>query len=108
MASFQVLRAYLQTITNSDIDYGMKHFLTQDDIADITERKHPKFQRTRFLNPMMWLRIMKASKLASGLRDTAKKSETLIQHNLDYPETPQGFPEWQKGLMRKMENAISP
>ena len=43
MASFEVLRRYLQTVTNEQIDFGMKHFLTQEDIDAITERRHPRF-----------------------------------------------------------------
>lgn len=105
MASFQVLRAYLQTLSNDKIDYGMKYFLSEDDVAHITKRQHPEFNRIRFLNPVMWGRIMKEPKLASGLRYTAKKSQTLIEHNLNFPENPDKWYEWRKGLIKHINEA---
>jgi digeranylgeranylglycerophospholipid reductase len=107
MASFQVLRVYLQTLTNSQIDYGMKYFLSEQDIANITRRQHPEFDRVRAFNPMMWFRILSEPGLASGLRYTAKKSQSLIAHNLDYPESPEGWLEWKKGLVRHLQEAYS-
>ncbi|MEM3637920.1 MAG: hypothetical protein QXX17_01560 [Conexivisphaerales archaeon] len=105
MASFQVLRAYLQTLTNTQIDYGMKYFLSEDDVAHITRRQHPEFNRIRFLNPVMWVRILKEQRLASGLRYTAKKSQELIEHNLNFPEKPDGWFEWKKTLVRHINEA---
>jgi len=107
MASFEILRRYLQTITNSQIDYGMKYFLSEDDIANIVKRQHPNFNRVAMLNPMMWFRILGNLDLAKGLRFTATKSEQLIQHNLKYPKSPEGFLEWRKGLHSLLEEAYS-
>jgi len=106
MASFEILRAYLQTLTNEQISYGMKHFLSESDVAHITRRQHPEFDRVRMFNPMMWLRILSEPALASNLRFTAKKSESLINHNLKYPETPVGWLEWKKGLVKEMNEAL--
>jgi hypothetical protein len=105
MASFEVLRRYLQTITNEDINYGMRHFLSEEDIMHITKREHPEFQRVRFLNPVMLFRILSHLTLARGLRYTAKKSVALIQHNLRFPESPPSFPEWRAGLLRELAEA---
>jgi len=58
MASFEVLRRYLQTVTNEQINYGMKHFLSEEDVTAITERKHPEFNQARFMNPAMWFRVL--------------------------------------------------
>jgi flavin-dependent dehydrogenase len=107
MASFQVLRAYLQTLSNTQIDYGMRYFLSEDDVAHITRRQHPEFDRIRFLNPVMWARIIKEYKLANGLRYTAKKSQELIEHNLNFPEKPEGWFEWKKALVRHINEAYS-
>lgn len=107
MASFEVLRRYLQTITNEQISYGMKHFLSEDDIQHIVKREHPKFNRVALLNPMMWLRILGNLDLARGLRFTATKSEELIQHNLNYPKSPKGFLQWQGGLHALLQEAYS-
>jgi flavin-dependent dehydrogenase len=98
MASFEVLRRYLQTLPNDDINYGMKHFLSKDDIEHITRREHPAFNKVQLFNPTMWLRIMQRPKLAKGLKTVSETSRRLINHNLNYPEKPSKFYEWQRDL----------
>ena len=106
MASFEVLRRYLQTVTNDQINYGMKHFLSEDDVNAITERKHPEFNQARFLNPAMWLRILGQLSLARGLRYTVKKSAALVEINLGYPGSPGEFAEWRKRLARELAETV--
>jgi digeranylgeranylglycerophospholipid reductase len=103
MASFEVLRRYLQTVTNEQIDFGMKHFLTQEDIDAITERRHPKFNAVNKLNPKLLVRAAQRMELARGLRYTADMSESLVNHNLKYPTTPKGFPEWKKQIVKLID-----
>jgi len=105
MASFEVLRRYLQTITNEAIDFGMKHFLSQDDVDKITEREHPNFKKVNMIDPLMWLRILTRYPLASGLRYTSKKSAKLIEHSEMFPESSKGFPEWHKIHMGELNEA---
>ncbi len=106
MASFEVLRRYLQTITNEQINYGMKHFLSEDDIRAIVDRKHPDFNRVQFLNPAIWFRVLGEPGLARGLRYTAKKSQALVAHNMSYPESPKGFEDWRRMLVREMQETV--
>jgi flavin-dependent dehydrogenase len=106
MASFEVLRRYLQTITNGQIDYGMKHFMSEDDVAAITERKHPQFNRVRFINPVMWFRVLNQLSLARGLRYTVEKSASLVDINLAYPRTPKDFGEWKKRLGKELAETV--
>ncbi|MDG6898238.1 MAG: NAD(P)/FAD-dependent oxidoreductase [Nitrososphaerota archaeon] len=106
MASFEVLRRYLQTVTNDEINYGMKHFLSEEDVVAITERKHPEFTRARFMNPAMWFRILSQLSLARGLRYTVEKSAALVEINLQYPESPRGFGEWQRRLGRELAETV--
>jgi digeranylgeranylglycerophospholipid reductase len=106
MASFEILRRYLQSLSNEEISYGMKYFLSEDDIAAIVNREHPKFSRLRLLNPAMLARIAAHSELARGLQFTSKKSEQLIAHNLEYPTTPGGFEEWNKKLHSELNEAF--
>jgi len=106
MASFEVLRRYLQTVTNEQINYGMKHFLSEEDITSITERKHPEFNRARFMNPAMWFRVLGQLSLARGLRYTVAKSAALVEINLGYPESPKGFGEWQKRLGKELAETV--
>ena len=107
MASFEVLRRYLQTLSNDQISYGMKHFLSEDDITSIVNREHPRFSRLRLLNPAMMMRIAKEPKLASGLKHTSDVSEELISHNMDYPEKPSGFGTWKEKLTALLSDAFS-
>jgi digeranylgeranylglycerophospholipid reductase len=107
MASFEVLRRYLQTVTNEQINYGMKHFLSEEDVNAITERKHPEFNQARFMNPAMWVRILAQLSLARGLRYTVKKSAALVGINLEYPESPMGFDEWKKRLLKELQETVT-
>ncbi len=107
MASFEVLRRYLQTVTNEQINYGMKHFLSEEDVNAITERKHPEFNQARFMNPAMWVRILAQLSLARGLRYTVKKSAALVEVNLGYPESPKGFEQWKKRLVTELEGTVT-
>ena len=106
MASFEVLRRYLQTVTNDQINYGMRHFLSEEDVNAITERKHPEFNQARFMNPAMWFRVLGQLSLARGLRYTVAKSEALVEINLSFPETPEGFAEWQKHLRKELAETV--
>lgn len=106
MASFEVLRRYLQTLTNDQISYGMKYFLSEDDISSIVNREHPKFSRLRLLNPAMVVRVAKEPKLASGLKHTADMSQELIDHNMAFPEKPSAFAAWKAQLLSKLEQAF--
>ncbi|HME19111.1 MAG TPA: NAD(P)/FAD-dependent oxidoreductase [Nitrososphaerales archaeon] len=106
MASFEVLRRYLQTVTNDQINYGMKHFLSEEDVNAITERKHPSFDRARFMSPALWFRVLGQLPLARGLRYTVKKSAALVDINLGYPESPGGFADWQKGLSKELQETV--
>jgi len=102
MASFEVLRRYLQTVTNDQINYGMKNFLTQEDIDAITERRHPKFNAVNRLG--LIVKAASQMDLARGLRYTADKSEALVEINQDYPTTPKGFLDWRKKLLREIDD----
>jgi digeranylgeranylglycerophospholipid reductase len=102
MASFEVLRRYLQTVTNEQIDFGMKHFLTEEDINMIRDRKHPRFNAIQMLNPVLLMRVASQMDLAKGLRYTADKSQALVDLNLQYPESPKGFPDWKKKMDAEM------
>ena len=106
MASFEVLRRYLQTVTNDQINYGMKNFLSEEDVNAITERKHPEFNQARFMNPSMWFRVLRQLSLARGLRYTVKKSAALVAINLDYPQSPGGFSDWQKRLGKELAETV--
>lgn len=107
MASFEILRRFLQILSNDDLNYGMKHFLGQDDVDSITRREHPEFKRVGFASPGRILWALPRLALARGLHYTAEKSRTLIQHYMNYPTTPEGFPEWHGKFMGELHEAYS-
>ena len=41
-AGLEIFRHMLQGLTNEQINYGMKHFLSKLDIDKITEGEHPR------------------------------------------------------------------
>ena len=106
MASFEVLRRYLQTVTNDQINYGMKHFLSEEDVNAITERRHPDFNQARLMSPAMWFRVLGQLSLARGLRYTVTKSAALVDINLSYPGSPKGFADWQKRLAKELAETV--
>ena len=107
MASFEILRRYLQTISNEKISYGMKHFLSEEDVAQIVNREHPKFRKLRMANPIMLMHVMNEPDLAKGLKYTSDKSEKLITHNMNYPADPRGFPAWRDALHSELNEAFA-
>jgi flavin-dependent dehydrogenase len=106
MASFEILRRFLQIITNAELNYGMKHFLGQDDIDSITRREHPDFKRVG-LSPGRILWALPRLGLARGLRYTAEKSRRLIEHYMNYPKSPEGFADWHSGFKAELQDAYS-
>jgi digeranylgeranylglycerophospholipid reductase len=107
MASFEILRRFLQVISNEDLNYGMKHFLGQDDIDSITRREHPEFKRVGFGGPMKILSALPRLALARGLRYTAEKSRQLIAHYMNYPQSPDGFAQWHRKFMAELQEAYT-
>ncbi len=105
MASFEILRRFLQILSNEDLNYGMKHFLGQDDVDSITRREHPEFKRVGFASPTRILWALPRLALAKGLRYTAEKSRKLIQHYMNYPNSPDRFPEWHGKFMAELSEA---
>ena len=106
MASFEILRRFLQTLSNDDLNYGMKLFLGQDDVESITRREHPEFRRVSF-SPSKIVWALPRLALARGLRYTAMKSRQLIQQYMDYPPSPDGFHEWHNRFMAELREAYT-
>ncbi len=107
MASFEILRRFLQTLSNEDLNYGMKHFLDDEDVESISRREHPEFRRIDFGSPRRILRAIPRLGLARGLRYTAMKSRKLIERYMNYPTSPDGFTEWQAKFIAELREAYT-
>ena len=104
-AGLEVFRRMLQQLSNDQIDYGMKHFLSKMDIDKITNGEHPEFSSVSKIG--MMIRGALNKELAEDLKFTSKMNEHLVKHYRNYPETPQGFPEWSARLNGYLTEAFS-
>ncbi len=104
-AGLEVFRRMLQGLTNDQINYGMKHFLSKMDIDKITKGEHPEFGTVSKLG--MMIRGAMNKKLADDLRYCANINKVLTDHYHSYPETPDGFPDWHKKLHGHLVEAFA-
>lgn len=104
-AGLEVFRRMLQSLSNEDIDYGMKHFLSKMDIDSITDGQHPEFSSLDMMS--MFIRGSFNRKLADGLKYTANMNKKLVDHYRAYPSDPEGFNGWHKVLTDYLEQAYA-
>jgi digeranylgeranylglycerophospholipid reductase len=103
-AGLEVFRRMLQGLSNEQINYGMKHFISKFDVEKITNGEHPDFSLVGKMG-LVFASVMN-QKLAASLKRTSEVNALLVKHYNDYPSTPDGFTEWQVGLMGIMENPL--
>lgn len=104
-AGLEVFRRMLQGLTNEQINYGMKHFLSKMDVDKITKGEHPEFGAIDKLG--MIIRGALNKELAEGLKYCASMNRKLVKHYYDYPDLPEGFPDWQKTLGGYLDEAFA-
>ncbi|MGH9996238.1 MAG: NAD(P)/FAD-dependent oxidoreductase [Nitrososphaeraceae archaeon] len=103
-AGLEVFRRMLQGLSNDEINYGMKHFISRFDVEKITNGEHPEFGLVSKMG-LVFASVMN-QKLASSLKRTAEVNALLVKHYNNYPSNPDGFTEWQNDLMKIMENPL--
>src|SRR6266540_2274736 len=104
-AGLEVFRRLLQKLTNDQINYGMKHFLSKLDIDNITNGEHPEFGMVDRFN--MFIHGALQKRLAEDLKHTAEVNKKLVNHYHNYPTNPNDFPEWQNKLTKFMSDAFT-
>ncbi len=104
-AGLEVFRRMLQCLSNDQLNYGMKHFLSKMDIDKITKGEHPEFSTVDKL--AMIVRGALNKKLAEDLRYCANLNKMLTDHYRNYPNAPEGFPDWNRKLQSHMAEAFS-
>ncbi|MDX1596533.1 MAG: NAD(P)/FAD-dependent oxidoreductase [Nitrosopumilaceae archaeon] len=95
-AGLEIFRRLIQSLTNEQISYGMKHFLGNLDVEAISKGEHPDFSTLGKIG--MIIRGALNKKLAEGLKFTTQQNKKLTEHYYNYPESPDGFDEWKKKL----------
>lgn len=103
-AGLEVFRRMLQQLTNEQINYGMKHFLSKMDIDKITNGEHPEFSTVNKIGMFIMGALNK--KLAEDLKYTAKMNEILVNHYHNYPENSEGFSTWSAQLNKHLSEAF--
>ncbi|VVC05474.1 Digeranylgeranylglycerophospholipid reductase [uncultured archaeon] len=104
-AGLEIFRRLLQTLTNEQINYGMKHFLSKLDVEAISKGEHPDFGTVEKLG--MMIRGALNKKLADGLRFTAQQNKLLTEHYYNFPETPDGYHAWHKTLHQILDESYA-
>jgi digeranylgeranylglycerophospholipid reductase len=104
-AGLEIFRRLLQTLTNEQIDYGMKHFLSKLDVEAISKGEHPDFGTVGKLE--MMIRGALNKKLADGLRFTAQQNKILTAHYYNFPKTPDGYDAWHKTLQQVLDESYA-
>src|SRR3989344_6088556 len=102
-AGLEIFRRLIQTLTNEQISYGMKHFLGNMDVEAISKGEHPDFSNVTKLG--MMIRGALNKKLADGLRFTTQQNRLLTKHYYDYPDSPEGFSDWSKKLHQILDES---
>lgn len=104
-AGLEVFRRMLQGLSNEQIDYGMKHFLSKMDIDRITNGEHPEFGTVDKIG--MLIRGAMNKKLAEDLKYCANMNKVLVSHYYNYPDGPEGFEDWSTTLQRHLGEAAA-
>jgi digeranylgeranylglycerophospholipid reductase len=104
-AGLEVFRRMLQGLTNEQINYGMKHFLSKMDIEKISRGEHPEFGTVDKLG--LFIRGALNRTLAENLKFTSELNQKLVEHYRNYPDGPQSFPQWQTKLNEFLADAFS-
>ncbi len=99
----EIFRTLIQTLTNEQLSYGMKHFLGNLDVEAISKGEHPDFSTLGKLGIIIRGALNK--KLANGLRYTTQQNRLLTDHYYNYPESPDGFDEWNKKLHQILDES---
>ncbi len=99
----EVFRRMLQKLTNEQLDYGTKHFLSRIDIEKMTDGQHPDFGMIDKMG--MAIRGAMNIKLAKELQYTKAKNKILSDLFRNYPESPEKFPQWHTKVMKEMNES---
>ena len=93
-AGLEAFRLYLQTLNNSEINYGMRHFLSSKEATDMSLGEMPDLSPVQKLTKLFQgLGSYKAFRGLLYTMDMMKKLNRLYQN---YPKEPSGFEAWKR------------
>ena len=96
-AALEVFRIYLQTLDNSELNYGMRNFVTNKEAVAFTSGEVPELNiADKIVKAALGLRKFSAFR---NLAFSVSKMNLLNRLYSQYPETPSGFSEWKKEVV---------
>jgi digeranylgeranylglycerophospholipid reductase len=96
-AALEAFRIYLQTLDNSELNYGMRNFVTNKEAVAFTWGEVPEMNiAERIVKAALGLRKFSAFR---NLAFSVSKMNLLNRLYSQYPETPSGFSEWKKEVV---------
>jgi flavin-dependent dehydrogenase len=104
-AGLEIFRRMLQSLSNEQIDYGMKNFLSKFDVEKISQGEHPEFSTVDKLG--MLIRGALNKTLSEDLKYTSQMNKKLVEHYHNYPQNPEGFSSWKYKLDGYLKEAYS-
>ncbi len=93
-AALEAFRIYLQTLDNSELNYGLRNFVTKKEAVGFTYGETPELSFSdKIQRAALGLRKLHAFR---GLAFSVSRMRALNRLYDEYPKTPSGFPEWKK------------
>ena len=93
-AALEAFRIYLQTLDNSELNYGLRNFVTNKEAVAFLWGEVPKFSfADKILKIALGIRKLTAFR---NLAYSVSKMSALNQLYGEYPKAPSGFSEWKK------------
>jgi flavin-dependent dehydrogenase len=93
-AALETFRIYLQTLDNSELNYGLRNFVTNREAVGFSWGEVPELSLAdKVVKAALGLRKFNAFR---NLAFCISKMNALNQLYSDYPKTPSAFIEWKK------------
>ncbi|HUB92793.1 MAG TPA: FAD-dependent oxidoreductase [Candidatus Saccharimonadales bacterium] len=100
-AGLEVFRIYLQSLNNDLINYGMAHFITEEEAVELSYGRVPELTLAGTFN-----KILSGISNINAFRNLlycVKEMKTLNAHYKTYPKSPKDFPAWKAVVDREMK-----
>jgi len=103
-AGLDIFRMLLQRLTNKEMNYGMRHHLiTDEDLLKTSMGEDLKLNITEKTRRLF--KGLGSLSLLKKLNTTAKLMKEVKELYRNYPESPEGLPEWEAQVSQLLEKA---
>lgn len=100
-AGLEVFRIYLQSLNNDLINYGMAHFISEEEAVEISYGRIPELTLASTFNKILsGISNVNAFK---NLVYSVNEMKKLNKHYKQYPQSPDGFNAWKAVVDREMK-----